>query len=115
MTIGKAYTTLTADDAAALIPNGAMVAVGGFTPAGAPKAVPQALARRTREPHRAVTPFQVKLLSGASTGAACDDELARAEAVSWRAPTSPRRRCASWRISARSSSWTCTSRMSRRP
>src|SRR5262249_47122621 len=86
MTIGKAYTTLTADEAAALIPNGAMVAVGGFTPAGAPKAVPRELARRARQLHEAGAAFQVKLLSGASTGAACDDELGRAEAVSWRAP-----------------------------
>jgi hypothetical protein len=30
----NAYTTLTADEAAALIRNGAMVAVGGFTRAG---------------------------------------------------------------------------------
>jgi propionyl-CoA:succinyl-CoA transferase len=36
--------------------------------------------------HQAGVAFQVKLLSGASTGAACDDELASAEAVSWRAP-----------------------------
>jgi succinate CoA transferase len=86
MTTDKAYTALTADEAAALIPNGAMVAVGGFTPAGAPKAVPRALARRAWQLHQAGIPFQVKLLSGASTGAACDDELARAEAVSWRAP-----------------------------
>jgi len=86
MRIGKTYTLLTAEEAASLIPNGAMVAVGGFTPAGAPKAVPRALARRARELHRAGETFQVKLLSGASTGAACDDELGRAEAVSWRAP-----------------------------
>jgi succinate CoA transferase len=86
MPIGKTYTTLTADEAAALIPNAAMVAVGGFTPAGAPKAVPRALARRAQQLHQAGIPFQIKLLSGASTGAACDDELARAEAVSWRAP-----------------------------
>ena len=86
MTIGKAYTTLTADEAAALIPDGAMVAVGGFTPAGAPKAVPRALARRARQLHEAGAAFQVKLLSGASTGPACDDALGEAEAVSWRAP-----------------------------
>jgi acyl-CoA hydrolase len=36
--------------------------------------------------HQSGTAFQVKLLSGASTGAAVDDELAGAEAVSWRAP-----------------------------
>ena len=80
------YPSLTADEAARLIPNGAMVAVSGFTPAGAPKSVPRALARRARELHDSGMAFQVKLLSGASTGAACDDELGAAEAVSWRAP-----------------------------
>ncbi len=80
------YPILAAEEAAALIPNGAMVAVGGFTPAGAPKAVPRALAKRARQLHETGEEFKVRLLSGASTGAACDDELARAEAVSWRAP-----------------------------
>ena len=86
MATNKTYPCLTADEAAVLIPNGAMVAVSGFTPAGAPKSVPRALAKRARELHQAGVAFQVKLLSGASTGAACDDELAAAEAVSWRAP-----------------------------
>jgi acyl-CoA hydrolase len=36
--------------------------------------------------HQEGAAFQVKLLSGASTGAAYDDELAAAEAVNWRAP-----------------------------
>jgi acetyl-CoA hydrolase len=44
MATSKTYPSLTADEAAALIPNGAMVAVSGFTPAGAPKVVPRALA-----------------------------------------------------------------------
>jgi len=86
MTSAKTYATLTAEEAAALIPNGAMVAVSGFTPAGAPKAVPRALAQRAKKLHESGTAFQVKVLSGASTGKACDDELALAEAVSWRAP-----------------------------
>lgn len=86
MPIKKTYRTLSPEEAASLIPNGAMVAVGGFTPAGAPKAVPRALAHRARELHKADKQFQIKLLSGASTGPACDDELAQAEAVSWRAP-----------------------------
>ena len=86
MATNKTYPCLTAEEAAVLIPNGAMVAVSGFTPAGAPKSVPRALAKRARELHQAGAAFQVKLLSGASTGAACDDELAAAEAVSWRAP-----------------------------
>jgi propionyl-CoA:succinyl-CoA transferase len=85
MATNKTYACLTANEAAALISNGAMVAVSGFTPAGAPKAVPRALAKRARELHQAGAAFQVKLLSGASTGTACDDELAAAEAVSWRA------------------------------
>ncbi len=80
------FPTLTAEEAAELIPAGALVAVGGFTPAGAPKAVPRALARRARALHEAGQPFQIRLLSGASTGAACDDELGEAEAISWRAP-----------------------------
>src|SRR5512140_893520 len=80
------YPTLTADEAAALIPDGAMVAVGGFTIAGAPKAVPKAIAARARALHATGKQFRIKLISGASTGESCDDELARADAVSWRAP-----------------------------
>lgn len=69
-----------------MIPHDAMVAVGGFTPAGAPKAVTRALAQRARQLHESGQPFQVRVISGASTGEACDDELGKAEAVSWRAP-----------------------------
>lgn len=97
MAMGHSFPTLTAEEAADLIPDGAMVAVGGFTPAGAPKAVPRALARRARELHAAGHAFQIRLLSGASTGRACDDELGEAEAVSWRAPyltSAPLRRLA---------------------
>jgi len=86
MATGQSYPVMTAEEAAASISNGAMVAVSGFTPAGSPKAVPRALARRARALHEAGEPFQIRLLSGASTGAACDDELGNAEAVSWRAP-----------------------------
>ncbi|QDV36087.1 succinate CoA transferase [Tautonia plasticadhaerens] len=91
------YPELTAEEAAERIPHGAMLAVGGFTPAGAPKAVPRALARRARALHEGGTPFQVRVISGASTGDACDDELGLAEAVSWRAPyltSAPLRRLA---------------------
>jgi succinate CoA transferase len=80
------FPVRSAEEAAELIPHGAMVAVGGFTPAGAPKAVPRALAKRAKALHEAGEAFKIRLLSGASTGAACDDELARAEAVTWRAP-----------------------------
>ncbi len=86
MAMGNFFPTLTAEEAAELIPNGAMVGVSGFTPAGAPKAVPTALAKRARALHAAGTPFQIRVLSGASTGTACDDALGLAEAISWRAP-----------------------------
>jgi acetyl-CoA hydrolase len=86
MATGTVYPTLTAEEAASLIPDGAMLGVGGFTPAGAPKAVPRALAKRARALHEEGRPFRVRLLSGASTGEACDDELGLAEAISWRAP-----------------------------
>jgi succinate CoA transferase len=86
MAMGNYFPTLTAEEAAELIPHGAMVGVSGFTPAGAPKAVPRALAQRARALHAEGKPFQIRLLSGASTGAACDDELGLAEAISWRAP-----------------------------
>ena len=86
MAMGNSFPTLTAEEAAELIPHGAMVGVSGFTPAGAPKAVPRALAKRARALHAAGSPFQIRLLSGASTGVACDDELGLAEALSWRAP-----------------------------
>jgi acetyl-CoA hydrolase len=80
------YAILTAEEAAEHIPDGALVGVSGFTPAGSPKAVPRALAQRARALHAAGLPFQIRLVSGASTGSACDDALGEAGAISWRAP-----------------------------
>ncbi len=80
------FPQLTADEAAELIPHGALVAFSGFTPAGAAKAVPRALADRARRLHSLQRPFQVRVLTGASTGRSIDDALADAEAISWRAP-----------------------------
>jgi acetyl-CoA hydrolase len=79
------YPQLAAEEAAALIPDGAFVACSGFTPPGAPKALPRALAARARDRHARGEPYRLRLLTGASTGA-LDDELAAAEAISWRAP-----------------------------
>ncbi|MGE3841867.1 MAG: succinate CoA transferase, partial [Vicinamibacterales bacterium] len=64
----------------------AFVGFSGFTPAGAAKVVPRALARRARELHDKGHPFTIRVLTGASTGKDLDDALADAEAVSWRAP-----------------------------
>jgi succinate CoA transferase len=77
---------LTAEEAAAWIVDGSLVAFSGFTPAGAAKAVPRAVARRAEALHREGKPFQIRVLTGASTGPSIDDALAEADAISWRAP-----------------------------
>ena len=77
---------MSADEAAEIIQHDQMVAFSGFTPAGSPKALPAAIARRAGELHQAQQPFQIRLLTGASISAAADDALSAADAVSWRAP-----------------------------
>ncbi|AMV36300.1 succinate CoA transferase [Planctomyces sp. SH-PL62] len=84
--MGSSFPALTAEEAAELIPHGAMVGTSGFTPAGSPKVVPAALAKRAKALHDKGEKFQIRLLTGASTGALCDDALAEADAISWRAP-----------------------------
>lgn len=80
------FPVLGADEAAALIPHGATIGFSGFTPAGAAKAVPRALAARAKALHDRGEPFQVRVMTGASTGGALDDALAAVDAISWRAP-----------------------------
>ena len=82
----QGFPVLEADEVASLIPHGAMVAFSGFTPAGTAKAVPRALARRANDMHAGGLPYQIRVLTGASTGTSLDDALAKAEAISWRAP-----------------------------
>jgi acetyl-CoA hydrolase len=78
--------TLTAEEAAELIPNGATIGFSGFTPAGSAKAIPLALAARARREHAAGREFKVGVLSGASTGPSLDGALAAAEAIGFRMP-----------------------------
>ncbi|MGL5287184.1 MAG: succinate CoA transferase [Aeromonas sp.] len=80
------WTRLSADDAAELIGHNDMVAFSGFTPAGSPKALPAAIAKRAKMLHQDNLPFQIRLLTGASISAAADDALSEADAVAWRAP-----------------------------
>ncbi len=80
------YPILTADEAALLIKDGDTVSFSGFSPAGAAKAVPAAIASHAREEHAKMRRFKIRVLTGASSGHIIDDELAMAEAVSWRAP-----------------------------
>src|ERR1043165_186588 len=80
------YPRLTAAEAAEQIENGQSVAFSGFTAAGAPKAVPRAIAQRAKELHQAGKEFRIGVMSGASTGRSLDGALAQAEAVLFRTP-----------------------------
>lgn len=86
MSTHSPFPTLTADEAAELIPDQALVGFSGFTPAGAAKAVPKALAERAKRLHEAGDPLQLRVITGASTGGDLDDALAEADAIAWRAP-----------------------------
>ena len=65
----KQLPRLTAEEAAHLVSNGETVAVSGFTAAGAPKAVPSAIAVVAEAEHAAGRPFKINVISGASTPA----------------------------------------------
>ncbi|MDR2149027.1 MAG: acetyl-CoA hydrolase/transferase family protein [Tannerella sp.] len=82
----KSLNFMTAEDAASYINNGDVVGFSGFTAAGAPKAVPQALARRARNLHENGQPFKISIYTGASTGFSLDSELANADAIAFRTP-----------------------------
>jgi succinate CoA transferase len=80
------FPVLTPEEAASLIHHGDTVGFSGFTPAGAAKAIPLALAARAHTEHKANRPFQIGVLTGASTGDSLDRALASADAISFRAP-----------------------------
>ena len=80
------FPVLTAAEAASLIQHGQNVGFSGFTPAGAPKAVPLALAERAAAAHKAGREFQIGVLTGASTGPSLDGALAKAQAMRFRTP-----------------------------
>ena len=58
----------------------------GFTPAGAAKEIPKAIAKKANAEHEAGKPFKIGVVTGASTGDSLDGELARANAVLFRTP-----------------------------
>lgn len=51
--MNKPFPILTPDEAASLIKNGETIGFSGFTPAGAAKVVPKALAARAKAEHAA--------------------------------------------------------------
>ena len=77
---------MTAAEAAQLVPHGAICGMGGFTPAGAPKEVPSAIAAMAEALHAEGKPYKIGMYTGASTGDSCDGALARAHAIEFRTP-----------------------------
>jgi len=77
---------VSAEAAAALIQPGETVAMSGFTGSGYPKAVPVALAQRIEAFHADNLPFQISLMTGASTAPELDGALAKADGIAMRMP-----------------------------
>ncbi len=77
---------LTPEEAAGMIQHGETIGFSGFTSAGSPNAIPMALGDRALRLHQSGQPFQVGVITGASTHERLDGALARAEAISFRTP-----------------------------
>lgn len=85
-TARRGLPIISAEEAAAMIRHGDTIGFSGFTPAGAAKAIPRAIAGRARSEHTAGRPFQIGVVTGASTGQSLDGELALADAIAFRTP-----------------------------
>src|SRR5512135_2932812 len=75
-----------AEEAAKLIPNGAVVGMSGFTGAGYPKAVSVALAKRALDERLRGKPYRLNVLTGASTGPEQDTAMSVVDAQAFRFP-----------------------------
>jgi len=83
---GLKSKVMSAEAAANLIPNGAVVGMSGFTGAGYPKAVTVALARRALDERLKGQKYRLRVLTGASTGPEQDTVMSITEAQSFRFP-----------------------------
>lgn len=77
---------MSAKEAAALIPSGVNVGMSGFTGAGYPKAVPQALAEHIREHRNRGENYRISVWTGASTAPELDGALAEVDGIEMRLP-----------------------------
>ena len=77
---------MTAEEAVNFIKDGDNIGFSGFTAAGAPKAIPAALAKKAETEHAKGNSFKVGIYTGASTSDLLDGALARANAVKFRTP-----------------------------
>ncbi len=75
-----------AEEAAAMIPNGAVLGMSGFTGAGYPKAVPVALAKRCLDERLRGKPLRFNVLTGASTGPEQDTVMSIVDSQAFRFP-----------------------------
>ena len=82
----QSYKFVTAEEAATYVQNGDIVGFSGFTPAGCPKEVPTAIAKRAEALHAEGKEFKIGMYTGASTGDSLDGALARANAILFRTP-----------------------------
>ena len=82
----SAFPNLTADEAAAFVNHDEIIGFSGFTPAGAAKVIPTAIAAKARVEHTAGRDFRIGVITGASTGPSLDGELAKADAIKFRTP-----------------------------
>ena len=83
---GLKAKVMSAEAAAALIPNGAVIGMSGFTGAGYPKAVPIALSKRALDEKLKGKPLKFDVLTGASTGPEQDTMMSFVEASRFRFP-----------------------------
>lgn len=77
---------MTAQEAVRKIQDGETIGLSGFTQAGCPQVVCEALAMYAEEEHQAGRPFKINLYTGASTNDHIDGALSRAQAINRRAP-----------------------------
>jgi succinate CoA transferase len=82
----RSFPRLTPLEAAEQIRDGETVAFSGFTPAGAPKETPKAIATRAGTLHQAGKPYRIGVLTGASTGKSLDGALAKSDSILFRTP-----------------------------
>ncbi|MEG0157418.1 MAG: acetyl-CoA hydrolase, partial [Anaerovoracaceae bacterium] len=73
---------MSAEEAAAIIQDGMVLGVSGFTPSGYPKAIPLALAERAKAGEK----IKVDIYSGASVGPEIDHALTEADVIGKRLP-----------------------------
>lgn len=80
------FPIISAQEAADFIQNGDVLGMSGFTAAGTPKFVTEALAEKAMKEHEAGREFKIDLFSGASTSDHVDGALSRANAIGRRTP-----------------------------